>query len=125
LAVRGSIEAYDEYTDETVELKLGQDDPGSIQGLVIDFRYVSRDREVTRRSLLCWQCWRIADRIYVRGYCPFREELRTFRVDRMADVVAMKSERDMPIDDTRTFFAAFAADVTEEVSLHLLASADL
>ena len=120
LAVREPIEAYDEYTDETIELKVGQDDPSDIAGLVIDFRYYNRDGETTRRSLLCWQCWRIADRIYVRGYCPFREELRTFRIDRMSDVIALSAEQDTEVVNVRSFFAAFAADVTTAALRNLI-----
>jgi hypothetical protein len=97
------IRAYDEYSDEDVELQIGQLDPNNIQGLLIDFRYVARDREMSRRSVLCSQCGWDGNRLYVRGYCAFREELRTFRVDRMADVIAIQGEDEMPIEDTKTF----------------------
>ena len=116
LVVREPIEVFDEYTGSTVELRLGQSDPGSIEGLIVDFRYFASDGEVTRRSVLCWQCWRNGDRIYLRGYCPFREELRTFRIDRMADVVALPAGREVPVDDIPAYFAAFAADYTDEES---------
>ncbi len=99
LADRGPIEIFDEYTNEVVHLTLGQRDPVSIEGLLIDFRYVSRDEEVSRRCLLGWQCGRNGKRIYVRGYCPFREGLRTFRVDRMQDVMVMQAGRYVIVDD--------------------------
>jgi predicted DNA-binding transcriptional regulator YafY len=83
LAVRAPIKVYDEYTETTIEL-----------ALIVDFRYMAADGEMTRRSLLCWQCGRADDRIYVRGYCPFREELRTFRVDRMHDLIAFQNGRE-------------------------------
>jgi hypothetical protein len=114
LAVRGPIWAYDEYLDEEIELPIGQRDPDRIQGLLIDFRYIAADGEVTRRSVLCWQCGRDGNRLYVRGYCAFREELRTFRIDRMADVIAMQGSREVPVDDPATFFAAFAARETPQ-----------
>jgi hypothetical protein len=60
------IEVFDEYTDEIVCLA---------PGLLIEFRYVSRDDEVSRRSLLCWQCGRNGKRIYVQGrslFCGLR-----------------------------------------------------
>ncbi len=38
LAVRGPIRAYDDYFDEEIELEIGQRDPHSIEGLLIDFR---------------------------------------------------------------------------------------
>ena len=114
LAGRGPIKAYDEYSDREIELELGQKDPGRIAGLVIDFRYMASDGEMTRRSLLCWQCGRDKDRIYVRGYCPFREELRTFRIDRMFDLIEVQGTRDVPIDDVRAFFAGFAAESMAE-----------
>jgi predicted DNA-binding transcriptional regulator YafY len=113
LARRGPIRAYDEHLDDYVELELGQRDPAGIEGLVIDFRYMNRDGEVTRRSLLCWHCGRAGERIYVRGYCPFREELRTFRIDRMADLIVVQGDRETEVDDIRAFFAAFAAARTE------------
>jgi hypothetical protein len=114
LAGRGPIRVFDEYTDRMIEIEPGQSDPGSIKGLLIDFRYAASDGEVTRRLLLCWQCGREANRIYVRGYCPFREELRTFRIDRMSDVIALQGARDIPISDINAFFAAFAAAPTAE-----------
>ena len=116
LVVREPLEAFDEHTDSMIELKLGQSDPSSIEGLIIDFRYFASDGEATRRSVLCWQCWRNRERIYVRGYCAFREELRTFRIDRMGDVVALEGGREVEVDDIRTYFAAFAADLTDEES---------
>ena len=124
LASRGPIVAYDEYLDEEIELGIGQRDPKSIEGLLIDFRYAGRDGEVSRRSVLCWQCGRDGDRIYVRGYCAFREALRTFRVDRMADVIAIQGEREMSIEDAVTFFAAFAARAASARTTARLAIAD-
>src|ERR1041385_6972162 len=109
LATRAPIPAYDEYYDEELELHIGQRDPNRIEGLVIDFRYVTRDREFSRRSVLCWQCGRDGDRLYVRGYCAFREELRTFRIDRMSDLIAIRDEHELPVEDISAFFAAFAA----------------
>jgi WYL domain-containing protein len=114
LAVRGPIRAYDEYLDEEIELHIGQRDPSSIEGLLIDFHYVTRDHEISRRSVLCWQCGRDGNRLYVRGYCAFREELRTFRIDRMSDVIAIQGEHELPVDDVNAFFAAFAARETRD-----------
>jgi hypothetical protein len=119
LAVREPIEAYDEYTDSMVELAPGQLDPTKINGLIVDFRYMASDGEMTRRSLLCWQCGRVGNRIYVRGYCAFREELRTFRIDRMGDLVVFQDGREVPVDDIASYFAAFAADETDEDSVAL------
>jgi hypothetical protein len=124
LAKRAPIIAYDEYLDTEVELTVGQKDPSNIAGLVIDFRYVSRDRETSRRSLLCCYCGRDGDKIYVRGYCPFREEFRTFRIDRMSDVIAFLGEKETPIEDVRSFFAAFAAGEAEESEISVLAGPD-
>jgi predicted DNA-binding transcriptional regulator YafY len=114
LAVRAPIKAYDEYTETTIELAPGQIDPSRIEGLVVDFRYMATDGAMTRRSLLCWQCGRAGDRIYVRGYCPFREEFRTFRIDRMHDLIAFQNGREIEIDSPREFFSAFAADEMDE-----------
>ena len=122
LAMRGPIETYDDYTDSMVELRVGQTDPGRIEGLIVDFRYMSADGEMSRRSVLCWQCGRVRDRIYIRGYCAFREELRTFRIDRMEDVIAFPRGRELPVDDPREFFSAFAATETDEEVLRQLAS---
>ena len=114
LAVRGPIEAYDEHSDREIELHIGQNDPNSIKGLLIDFRYITRDREVSRRSVLCWQCGWDGDRLYVRGYCAFREELRTFRIDRMSDLIAIRGEHELLVEDIASFFAAFAARETDK-----------
>jgi hypothetical protein len=122
LAKRGPITAYDEFSRAEIELRLGQKDSSNIEGLLIDFRYVAADGEISRRSLLCWQCGRHANKIYVRGYCPFREELRTFRIDRMSDVIVFIAEQEVPIDDIKSFFAAFAARAAEESELLFLES---
>jgi hypothetical protein len=122
LATRDPIFAYDEYSGVEIELDVGQRDPNKIEGLLIDFRYVSRDREISRRSVLCWQCGRDDNRLYVRGYCAFREELRTFRVDRMSDVVAIHGEHEVSVENAATFFAAFAArETTQSASPRLVA----
>jgi hypothetical protein len=124
LAIREAVEVYDEYLDDAVELKFGQDDPASIAGLVIDFRYYARDGEVTRRSILCQYCGRAGNRFYIRGYCPFREELRTFRVDRMSDVIAILPDKDVPIDSPAAYFAAFAAAEAERGAAAAIAGSD-
>jgi predicted DNA-binding transcriptional regulator YafY len=126
LAVRAPIEAYDEYTISTIELVPAQLDAAKIEGLIIDFRYVASDGETSRRSLLCWQCGRVGERIYVRGYCAFREELRTFRIDRMNDLIVFQDGRETPIDDVVSYFAAFAADEAdnEGEALRLAARGD-
>ena len=116
LAERGPIWAYDEYSDQEIELHIGQRDPNRIEGLLIDFRYVTRDREISRRSVLCWQCGRDGDRLYIRGYCAFREELRTFRIDRMSDVIAIQGEHELGVEDITAFFAAFASRQTRQES---------
>jgi hypothetical protein len=124
LAKRAPIITYDEYLDTEMELTVGQKDPSKIEGLIIDFRYMSRDRETSRRSLLCCYCGRDGEKIYVCGYCPFREELRTFRIDRMSDVIVFLGERETPIKDARSFFAAFAASEAEESEISVLAGPD-
>jgi predicted DNA-binding transcriptional regulator YafY len=98
----------------------GQRDLASIEGLLIDFRYTSRDYETSRRCLLCWQCGRDDKRIYIRGYCPFREALRTFRVDRMQDVMAMQAGRYVAVEDVDAYFAAYAAGRTKASARLLL-----
>lgn len=124
LAFRGPIETFDEYINDYVGLAPVQRDPTGIEGLLIDFRYASRDEEYSRRTLLCWLCWRDDKRIYIRGYCPFREAMRTFRVDRMFDLLAMQSGRYVPVDDVASYFAAYAADRTDETVRMFLDSSD-
>jgi hypothetical protein len=108
LATRNPIEVVDEDTGEIVELTPGRDDAGDIEGLLIHFSYVDAGGAVTRRSLLCWQCWRDGNRLYVRGYCPLREALRTFRVDRMSDLSEVRGQRQIPVAEIESYFAAFA-----------------
>lgn len=109
LATRFPIRVFDDHSGKFVTLTPGQTDPGDVEGLVIDFRYTAADGEMTRRLLICWQCGRDNDRLYVRGYCPFREDLRTFRIDRMSDVIELRAEREVPIGEPRKYFAAFAS----------------
>jgi len=109
LAFRLPIRVFDEDIGEVITLTPGQTDPGSIEGVLIDFRYTSAEGEMTRRLLLCWECGRDNERIYVRGYCPFREDLRTFRVDRMRDVIEIRADRQLPVEDPLQYFSAFAA----------------
>jgi predicted DNA-binding transcriptional regulator YafY len=82
---------------------------------------MSGDGEMSRRSVLCWQCGRAGKRIYVRGYCAFREALRTFRIDRMWDLIAFQNGREMVVDSPSEFFAAFAASETDEEPLRQVA----
>jgi len=92
--------------------------------LLIDFRYIASDGEMSRRSVLCCQCGRHGNRLYVRGYCAFREELRTFRIDRMSDVIAIQGEHEIQVEDIVGFFAAFAARETHEQDSLLLKAPD-
>lgn len=108
LATRQPIEVFDQDTGEVHELKAGQSDPGEIEGLLIDFRYVDAQGVATRRSILCWHCWRENDALYVCGYCPFREDLRTFRVDRMRAVIETRPGRAIPDAELHRYFAPFA-----------------
>jgi WYL domain len=124
LAKREPLVAYDDYSDEQIELTVGQKNLHNIEGLVIDFCYIAADGEISRRSVLCWQCGRVADKIYVRGYCPFREALRTFRIDRMSEVIAFLGHKETPIDDVKSFFAAFAAGVAEESEFSFLEASE-
>lgn len=110
LARRHPIEVFDKDTGEIHELKPGQTDPGEIEGLLIDFRYTDAQGSATRRSILCWQCWQENDAIYVTGYCPFREDFRTFRVDRMRQVIESRSGRHLPNDGLANYFGGFAHD---------------
>jgi len=124
LAYRGPFIAYDEFSGADIEIEIGQKESGRIAGLVIDFRYMASDGETTRRSLSCWQCGRANNRLYVHGYCPFREDLRTFRVDRMTDVIALIGAQDVPVQDIEAFFAAYAADSAEQNATPRLESPD-
>jgi predicted DNA-binding transcriptional regulator YafY len=55
-----------------------------------------------------------ADVLAVEFTCPFREDLRTFRIDRMQDVIALQRGNQLAVDDAQEFFAAVAANSTEE-----------
>jgi len=107
------IKVCDPTTGEIVTLRVGQADPASINGLLIDFRYTAGDGVQTRRSILCWRCWseRESQQIYVTGYCPFREDMRTFRVDRMRDVLEIGGNKQIAIGKPGIFFAYLASDL--------------
>jgi hypothetical protein len=118
LASRHPIEVFDRQTGEVHEIKPGQSDPGEIEGLLTDFRYVDAQGKPTRRSILCWQCREENGIIYVTGYCPFREDFRTFRADRMKDVVETRSGRHVGNNEILAYFAAYAHEPqTSEVPL--------
>ena len=80
------VVALDEDTGNTVTIKPTQDDPDSIEGLLVRFHYVDASRYKSERVVLCWRCWGPYEVIYVQGFCTTAKALRTFRVDRMSDL---------------------------------------
>jgi hypothetical protein len=78
LAKRGPIRAYDEFSHAEIELRLCQKDSSNIEGLLIDFRYVAADGEISRRSLLCWQCGRHAIKFMSAAIAPFGRNFAHF-----------------------------------------------
>lgn len=103
LVKREAVEIIDEETGETVELRAGRLGPNTARGLVLDFRYVDAAGVPSHRGLLCYRCFREEERLYVHGYCPFREDARTFRIDRMSDLFDVTDGIQIPVDDIAAF----------------------
>ena len=98
--------AAGEDSREMTDTKPDQDKPNDVAGLVVNFSYCDADGEVTTRALQCRRCWHNGDVIYVGGQCQLRNEWRTFRADRMANLFECKSGR--RIADPVAYFAYFA-----------------
>jgi WYL domain len=100
------VHAQDEDSGEMVEIKPTQDNPNEVEGLLIGFCYVDAVGNSSKRDLLCWRCWQAHGVVYLRGYCTLRQELRTFRTDRMTEAIEVRTKNS--IDDPVSYFARFA-----------------
>jgi tellurite resistance protein len=106
LADAQHVEAMDEDTGELVDIKPKQDDPNDVEGLLVRFGYTDASGKWSRRVVLCRSCWVDEDVLYIRGFCTIREALRTFRVDRMAELEEVRSGR--KIGDPHDYFEIYA-----------------
>jgi hypothetical protein len=89
------------------------DQPTSIDGVLISFEYADANGEVTERGLMCRRCWSSKGTLYVAGYCTLRKAYRTFCVDQMSDVVEARTKR--PITDAVAYFGRYAIEKTARV----------
>ncbi len=98
--------AVGEDSHEMTRIRPDQNKPNDVAGRLLSFSYCDANGEITARSLQCRRCWHKGDVIYVGGQCQLRNEWRTFRADRMANLFERRSGR--RIADPVAYFAHFA-----------------
>jgi len=101
-------EAFRYDSDDVVHKCHRHDEAGAIDGLLIGFSYRDASNNPSRRKVLCRQSWTEDGVTYIRGYCTLREALRTFRADRMRELIELRTGR--RIDDAVSYFEHFAED---------------
>jgi hypothetical protein len=99
------VEAVDDDTGELVLIDPRGDDPDDIEGVLVGFDYEDAGGQPSVRMCLGHRVWYGNSNIYLRGLCPIRQALRTFRADRMTRLVELRSRRPMP--DPQSFLAGF------------------
>ncbi len=124
LARREPLELFDAETGEVYELKPSIHEASDIEGLLVDFRYTDAKGKNSRRSILCVECRTDGEIIYVTGFCPFREDYRTFRVDRMRDLVETRSGRKILNENLQNYFGHYARPIDDAPKSHVLANAN-
>jgi hypothetical protein len=108
------VEALDEDSGELIDIKPTQDDPNHVEGLLISFGYVDAADKRSKRMVLCRRCWSANRATYLQGYCVMRKALRTFRLDRMTDVIEVRNKR--VIRDPAAYFEHFVEDEGDQAA---------
>jgi hypothetical protein len=66
-------------------------EPNDVSGLTVTFNYLDAEGEPTRRTVNCHRVWHGENSTYVRGLCKLRNEERTFRTERIANLVVNRT----------------------------------
>lgn len=106
------VEVIDEDTGEIIDVKPEQTEPNDVDGLLVQFTYEDASHNDTERTILCKRCWESAGVIYVQGVCTLRHALRTFRAERMSDLIEVRSGRN--IENPQDYFGHFADEPEPE-----------
>lgn len=94
--------------------------------LQVDFSYLNAGGSLERRRVCPIRLDVVGNTWYLRGYCHLRDGMRTFRTDRMRDVVVVSDIRDHEIDPSTlpdTLFDAPPSDAGIDVTVELNESA--
>lgn len=94
--------------------------------LQIQFDYLNAEASLETRSVCPIRLDVVGNTWYLRAYCHLRQSMRTFRTDRMKNVVVCSEHRDHPVDPASlpdTLFDAPASDSGIVVTVELSESA--
>lgn len=94
--------------------------------LQVEFSYLNAGGSLEKRRVCPIRLDVVGNTWYLRGYCHLRDSMRTFRTDRMRDVVVREETRDHEIDPSTlpdTLFDALPSDSGIEVTVELSESA--
>jgi len=100
---------------------------GAISGnLQIEFAYLNAEGSLENRRVCPIRLDVVGNTWYLRAFCHLRQSMRTFRTDRMRNVVVLTDHRDHPVDPASlpdTLFDAPATDSGIVVTVELSESA--
>ncbi len=94
--------------------------------LQLEFDYLNAEGSLETRSVCPIRLDVVGNTWYLRAYCHVRQNMRTFRTDRMRNVVVSSEHRDHPVDPASlpdTLFDAPATDSGIVVTVELSESA--
>lgn len=97
-----------EDTSDVISTRPSRPIPNDIEGRLIKFDYCDADGKVTTRTVNCYHVWHGDGCTYVQGWCMLRNELRTFRTERMSNLLEVRSAKN--ISDPVSYFDHYADD---------------
>lgn len=99
-----------EFDDELEQFEGLGDQAGieSLSGLALIIEYENSKKERAQRVVTCKQLSVQGETEYLKAYCHHRKSVRTFRVDRIADVFDPSSGESL--SPVQAFFAQFSPD---------------
>jgi hypothetical protein len=100
--------AVPEDSSDLISTKPAQPTPNDVEGRLIKFDYCDADGKETTRTVNCYRVWHGDGCTYVQGWCMLRNELRTFRTERMSNLLEVRTAK--RISDPVGYFDNFADD---------------
>jgi hypothetical protein len=99
---------FPEDSGELISTKPAQPFPNDIEGKLIKFDYCDADGKQTTRAVNCYRVWHGDGCSYLQGWCTLRDESRTFRTERISNLIEVKTAK--RISDPVAYFDHFADD---------------
>lgn len=95
-----------EDSGELISTRPTNSAPNDIEGRLVKFDYCDADGKCTTRTVNCYRVWHDDKCTYVQGWCTLRNELRTFRTERMSNLLEVRTAK--RISDPISYFDHFA-----------------